>query len=252
MSLTNFIRNYSRCLNWQLISQLYQKLLPPTCVLCGRETLTSYNLCTACKKSLPILSHKCVRCAQFLPSFTADNAAYLCGHCLKNPPPYALTHALFPYQPPIVSLIIGLKFKRDLSFAQTLGDLMGEKIATEWYLGQPLPDLILPMPLHAKRLCERGFNQAVEIARPIAAQFALPLDLSGIKRIKDTSPQSGLSALKRKQNMANAFKATRDYANLSIAVIDDVITTSHTIRELCKALQNAAAKEIHIWCCARR
>ena len=104
----------------------------------------------------------------FYPAI-ADEDARICGACLKNPPPFDLTHALFPYQPPIMQLIIALKFQHQLSYAQALGEWLTQAIQQGWYRHQPLPDLIIPVPLHPRRLRERGFNQALEIARPIAA-----------------------------------------------------------------------------------
>lgn len=128
---------------------------------------------------------------------------------------------------------------------------MTDAIKNHWYADQPLPDLIIPIPLHSQRLHERGFNQALEIARPIAKNLAIPIDYQGIKRIKHTLAQSGLSAKARKQNISQAFAAFRDYSGLSIAVIDDVVTTSHTMMEFCRVLKNQGAAHITVWCCAR-
>lgn len=176
----------------------------------------------------------------------------LCGACLTSPPAFDKTHTLFPYRDPIMQLIIKLKFGGALSHAQTLGQLMAKKIRGEWYLNQALPDIIIPVPLHAKRLRERGFNQALEIARPISAQLNIPIDTKGVKRIRHTAAQSGLTAKERKQNIKNAFNVNGSYADLHIAIIDDVVTTGQTMRELCQTLKNNGCKRIDVWCCARR
>lgn len=241
MLLDTFMPIYSRFHDW---------LMPPVCILCGHQAKQSHNICLACLQDLPILSHGCRKCAQLLPAITDSHA--LCGFCLKNSPPFDYTHALFPYQPPIIQLIIQLKFRQQLSIAQAFGQLLAQSIRSTWYVKKSLPDLIIPIPLHADRLRERGFNQALEIARPLARVLALPIDLQGVKRTKPTAAQSGLSARSRKQNMAQAFSAHQLYTGLSVAVIDDVITTGHTMMEFCKILKQQGAKRIDVWCCARR
>jgi ComF family protein len=159
---------------------------------------------------------------------------------------------LFPYVTPVIELIIRLKFQRQLSHAQAFGELMCRAISTNWYVHKPLPELIIPVPLHRQRLRERGFNQALEIARPIAKTLAIPVDITGIRRIRDTRAQSGLPAARRKDNIAHAFAAEREYHGSHIAILDDVITTGYTIRELSKELKSRGASRIDIWCCARR
>lgn len=248
MFLLKCTRNISR-FSWKKINQFYYKLLPPTCVLCGTFILKPFNLCPPCHASLPILTHKCHICAQPL-SFVSDTV--LCGRCLKQPPPFDLVHALCAYEPPITHLIVALKFQGKLSYAQTLGELLAEKIGQAWYPSQLLPDVIVPVPLHAKRLRERGFNQALEIARPVAKRLHLPITLHGITRIKHTMPQSHLTANKREQNIARAFAVTHDFKGLTVAVLDDVMTTGHTMIEFCKAIKRNGANNIHVWCCARR
>lgn len=111
---------------------------------------------------------------------------------------------------------------------------------------------MIPVPLHPRRLRERGFNQALEIARPIRKILGIPIDIASVARSKYTRAQSGLSALERKGNVMDAFVSYEDYTGLSIAVIDDVITTGHTISEFCQLLKQHQASSIHVWCCARR
>lgn len=223
----------------------FNKLLPFTCILC-RERSTTY-FCHYCQKDLPILSHHCPKCAEILP-FSAST----CGACLTNPPPFDCTYALFPYEKPIIKLIIALKFQHKLNYANVLAHCLITKINHSWYPNNPLPDVIIPVPLHPLRLRERGFNQALEIAKPVAKALRLPLDTKGLLRTKHTTPQSHLSAKARIQNMKNAFTTSRDYNGLTIALIDDVVTTGHTVNACSHALKMSGAKSIHIWCCARR
>lgn len=235
------------------INALYDCILPAVCILCGCATKNTFNkpfnICNLCRYNLPILPHSCQQCAQFLRF--APQHELKCGTCLSQPPDFDLTHALFPYQPPISHLITQLKFQHQLSHAQALGELMRERIQTQWYLHQPLPDLIIPVPLHPQRLRQRGFNQAIEIARPIAKVLGLPIDYHSVKRVKNTLAQSGLPAEDRKHNIAQAFTVSRDYTGINVAVIDDVITTGHTIMECCRMIKRNGAAAIHVWCCAR-
>lgn len=218
-------------------------------------------ICTECHADLPILTHSCARCAQILP-ITLNNSQdphspflnkeHTCGRCLKQPPPFVRTYAPYFYAFPINRLIVSLKFKKRLDHAHALGHLLACYIQAHRDPSEPLPDLLLPMPLHVSRLRERGFNQAVEIAKPIAHLLHIPLDKYGVKRVKKTAAQSGLSAKERKQNMQQAFTNLRDYSGLSIALVDDVMTTGESMRVLSELLQDKGCKRIEVWCCARQ
>lgn len=243
------------CIHSQYLSKLfhqaYQWFLPTTCILCSFKTLGAYNICYTCQQDLPILPQYCTRCANFLRGNQLTDSL-ICGSCLHTSPPFDLTYALFPYQSPIIQLIIQLKFHSNLSIAQAFGELFIQKIAGIWYKNKAFPDVIIPIPLHPRRLRERGFNQVLEIAKPIAKSLRIPLDFAGTSRMKYTKAQSGLSKPEREKNMANAFMAKKSYSGLTVAVIDDVITTGQTITEFCRLLKANGTKSIHVWCCARR
>jgi len=202
------------------------------------------NICQRCQIDLPRLANYCIHCAQI------QSIAMPCGTCLNNPPPFNQTYAAFAYEPPVIGLILGLKFNHQLSHAALLGQLLSDQLA-QWYLKRPLPQLILPIPLHLDRLKARGFNQALEIARPISQSLCIPLDIQGARRIKPTLAQSSLSAPERQNNMQDAFQILRSYKGMRVAVIDDVITTTHTMRTFCKRLKQAGADHIDVWCVAR-
>jgi ComF family protein len=114
-----------------------------------------------------------------------------------------------------------------------------------------LPDLILPVPLHRRRTAQRGFNQAAEIARPLASALQVPLCLDGCRRVRDTSEQTRLDAAARLKNTRNAFRASEEMAAKHIVVVDDVITTGSTVQSMVVALRDAGAREIQIWTVAR-
>lgn len=220
-------------------------LLPYTCILCHQSAQRNQDLCLNCYDELPHLTHACPRCARPLKEVSSDT---LCGHCLRHNPPFTTTLSLFYYEPPITRLILELKFNQNLAHARVLGELLAEKILRQKL---PLPKLIIPVPLHPQRLKERGFNQAIEIARPIARALQLPLDTESCQRIRHTAAQATLSADARLQNIKNAFHISKNLNQQAIAVVDDVITTGHTLMEFCNTLKKNGAGPITIWCCAR-
>lgn len=218
-------------------------LLPFTCVICHARTDRSQDLCETCFHSLPFYGTACSRCGTEL-AFTAP----FCAICLKHPPPFQGMHILFHYQPPISQWIIQLKFHQQLLYARLLGELFAEVILTS---GKKLPDAILPMPLHTKRLRSRGYNQALEIAKPIARRIKRPILLDACVRSKSTQPQTTLSRKARAQNMQNAFILQRNVNFKHIAILDDVVTTGNTIDALAKTLQRHHSLNIEVWCCAK-
>jgi ComF family protein len=203
------------------------------------------DLCEPCHRELPILTHFCLKCAAFLKTQS------LCEQCTANTPPFDRTYALLTYEDNVKRLILNLKFQQDLKNARLLGELLTVKIQQDWYREQSLPSVIIPVPLHKKRLKARGFNQALEIARPISKALDLPIDITSCERIKFTKPQATLHAEERLENVANAFQVYQDFSQQHIAVLDDVITTGHTITAFTSALKKAGANRVDVWCCAR-
>lgn len=222
-------------------------LLPGACVLCSENT-GNLDLCASCTKELPWLGTHCICCAEPLPLVTELDQK--CGGCLHYPPAFTKTVALFSYQDPLKKLITGIKFQKKLIYAKLLGELFAERLV-EVYRAQPLPEYIIPVPLHPTRLQERGFNQAVELVRPIARKLKLQLDLRRCKRLKSTQPQMELPAAERALNVSNAFEVKAPFPAKYVVVFDDVMTTGSTVNELSKALRKAGVERIDVWCCAR-
>ena len=222
----------------------YSWLFPFACLLCGQVN-KKFGLCNACQRELPWVTQGCQRCANPVPSISA-----LCGKCLQKPPPYAQIAALFYYQPPIDYLLTSLKFGSSLLYARFFGELLAEKLQ-ERYADQTKPELIIPMPLHAQRLQERGFNQALELSRPLAKSLAIPLSLKHCHRVLATQPQSRISALARQRNVRNAFAVVEAIDAKYVAIVDDIVTTGSTVAALAKVLRQAGVVKIDLWCCAR-
>lgn len=230
-----------------LLTKIKNWLLPPTCLLCGATTKRDIDLCFACEQDLPWLTNVCTGCSLPLPEQTPS---IHCGNCLKNPPPFNKVLALFSYANPIDKFITNLKFHNRLVYAKLLGTLLANKIEAV-YSNEKLPECIIPVPLHRNRLIERGFNQAVELARPIKQKLKTPLDIVSCQRIRNTSAQTQLPASQRHNNIKNAFTFNPTLPLRHVALLDDVMTTGHTIIELCYILRYAGVEKIDVWCCAR-
>lgn len=215
-------------------------------MLCHKVTNAPIDLCDTCFNQLPTLPAACIRCANILYSTHKT----ICWQCLKTPPTFDHAYAVYQYVPPISHMISHLKFNSHLVYAKLMGELLILAIK-KWYLKRNLPKLLIPVPLHVQRLKIRGFNQALEIARPIAKSLALPIDWQSCKRIKPTLAQTTLNATYRKRNMNNAFFCEKPLEHQHVAIIDDVITTGSTIEAFSLVLKKSGIKTIDVWCFAR-
>lgn len=229
--------------NWLNIIQDY--LLPPTCLLCGNRGEDGHDICLPCRQQLPRNSQCCRQCAQRLE--TATPIALLCGKCLSHRPAYDETHAPFVYDDTLRYLITGLKFGSAYKNARLLGHLLAGHLQKN----AEKPDLLLPVPLHKSRYRQRGFNQAIEIARTVAKDLDIPLDLTSCQRRHNTPPQSRLNAKQRRKNLQQAFVVAKPLAVGHVAILDDVMTTGTTVHELAKVLKKAGVERVDVWVCAR-
>ena len=246
--MNEWIKNSQFGFLTQWRAALSSSVLPPVCVLCGAEGIRQSShvrdLCPACQQALPWGGSQCARCA--LP-LSASATEALCGRCQTNPPAFELCLSPFHYQAPLDHLLQGLKFNGRLEQARLLGELMADWLAS---VVENTPDRLIPVPLHAARLRERGLNQAVELARPIAKRLGLPLDLDSVRRTVATSPQSDLSRKQRLKNIRGAFEVVEAVSG-HVVIIDDVMTTGSTAHELAKTLLRAGADQVDVWVCAR-
>ena len=198
-------------------------------------------MCTACLADLPWHTQpQCPQCA------TPTLLGQICGACLKRPPAFERTVAALGYAFPLDRLIPRLKYHGRLAIAPALGVCLAR--AAE---NAPAPDRLIAMPLHPKRIRERGFNHATEIAREVAKRLNLPLDTDSCQRIRDTPPQMGLKHDARRRNLRGAFACSGDVRGQRIALIDDVMTTGTSLDELAATLERAGAREVTCWVAAR-
>ncbi len=222
-------------------------LFPRHCVFCSLPSQRDYHVCHHCETLLPELKTACKCCGLSLPS---NQSGLICGQCLKTPPHFDRTYALFPYQLPLSHLIKQMKFHHTLLYAELFGELICTQL-NGWYDKEPLPQAILPVPLHQQRLRQRGYNQAIEIAKPIKHHCKLPLLKTICHRHRATQAQSDLKMNQRKQNIAGAFQTLAPLHYQHLAIIDDVMTTGHTVNELARVLKSAGVARVDVWCVAR-
>lgn len=221
-------------------------LYPPVCLVCRAPGHRSMDLCLACRAELPWFRHGCLTCARSLP----EGAGPLCGACLRHPPSYDVTRAAFRYTAPVDRLVTGLKYRGRLAHGRLLGQLWAE---VGIFADTP-PALLLPVPLHPARLRERGFNQALELVRPLSRRLQVPVAPSLIRRVVPTPPQQGLRGQERRRNVRHAFALSPVLERAPpghVALVDDVMTTGSTVGEIARLLKQAGVERVEVWVLAR-
>lgn len=217
-------------------------LWPSRCLLCGDPGADGRDLCAACAATLPWNLAACGRCALPLPVPTPA-----CGTCLRRPPLVQATRAVFVYGFPLDRLLPRLKFHDGLAAGRLLAQLAAEGLANA-----ERPEALVPIPLHRDRLRNRGYDQSLELARPLARQLDLPLRHDLLRRVRATAPQSRLDAKARRRNLRDAFEVcSKRPLPAHVALFDDVMTTGATLHAAARALRQAGVARVDAWVCAR-
>ncbi len=226
--------------------RLLSLVLPPVCVACHRvEGIVALNLglCSECTSGLrPTPRTVCSGCSKPL-AVDPLPAGYRCSACRRDPPPFERLYSGWAYEPPLVEVIHALKFHH-LSF---LGVDLGHALNHRF---RPLiedVDLVVPVPLHWRRHVSRGFNQAEEIARPVANGLDLPL-VRALRRKSATRPQAALNRPSRERNLRRAFVTTRTglqrVKRRRVLLVDDVVTTRNTLTAATQCLLESGANSV--------
>lgn len=227
-------------------SALLDVLFPPRCEVCesfleigGKAEGLGKAFCETCLRGfVPIEAPICPICG--VPFFSRG-ADHYCEACLRRPPAYDCIRALYSFEGPVVEAVHLYKFQRRNRLAETLGGTMAGH-AAQW-LVHAREYLAVPVPLHPRRLRERGFNQSALLARQVARKTGMELDLFTFRRVKDTEVQSRLGKRARRRNVREAFSVTDParFRGRTILLIDDVATTGSTLHECSAALKRAGA-----------
>ncbi|GAB4058140.1 ComF family protein [Uliginosibacterium sediminicola] len=205
---------------------------PHSCFVCGARC-SPFAVCSACADRLPLApTQACPQCA--LPS--PDGA--LCGRCLQRPPHFDATRAAFLYETPLREMVLALKAGHGFALLDYFHEIL--LCAAEGIEA----DCVLPMPLHTRRLAERGFNQSLELARGVARVLQRPLRYRAVLRDIDTPHLAGLRQRARRRAVRGAFRCCEDFSGQRVLVIDDVMTSGATLDELARTLKLAGAAAV--------
>ncbi len=228
---------------WLLFHKL-PVLLPTSCVLCMLPHTSM--LCDGCKQQC-VATHT-PRCDQCGHPRLANTQDYACRFCASHIPAFDATIVATDYVRPIDQLVIDLKFRGQLHLAVLFAELITDASLTTASNGLHLPDVLIPAPLSAKRLQERGYNQALEIAKPLGKMLGIPVISKLVARQRHTTAQSGLNAHDRADNLHAAFSIPDTLSDQiegrHIGIVDDVMTTGQTLNELATLLKSAGAARV--------
>lgn len=204
----------------------------------------------ACRAALPWSRHACRRCALPLPEVDAEAEA-VCGACLPATSPLDSVHAGFAYAAPLDRLLPMFKFHQSMAAGRLLSGLMAEALREMAIRAEGAT--LVPIPLHRRRLRQRGYDQAQELARPLSRRFGLPLASDWLIRPKATGAQSRLDKSARQRNLSGAFvvRQGRFKPPQEVILIDDVMTTGATLTAAAEALREAGVSRVRAWVCAR-
>ena len=231
---------------WSLLLSAFADILfPPLCHACKAfiPDAGAIHLCASCLAGSPaIASPRCTICG--LPFLTEGGTDHPCGGCIQHPPSFAAARAAVLFEGPVRDLIHRFKYGKKVQHCRPLGLLTARQLGE--FVAASSADLIIPVPLHVKRLRERGFNQALLLSETLAKHWRLSLSRHNLRRVRWTEPQISLSASERKDNVWGAFAVhdAEGVRNRRIILVDDVYTTGSTVAECARTLRKAGAEAV--------
>ncbi len=236
---------------FNLLKSLQSLLFPPICHLCKEFIFDSgeVKLCAGClAMAPPLISPFCTCCGQ---PFAGAGTDHLCSHCIIEPPPFSAARSALLFESSTKEMIHQFKYSKKVILRRPLGLLAASHLAD--FSERFKADLILPVPLHVKRLRERGFNQAVLIGEILSKKWGITLSRNNLRRTRWTEPQVNLGAAERAANVKGAFAVSsgEEISGKRIFLVDDVYTTGSTAKECSRILMKAGAAEVAVLTVAR-
>lgn len=226
-------------------------LFPPVCPLCGKNLLEkNQTICKVCsKKKIFVKGPVCYSCGKPLDSTEKE----FCQECKKHPKNFHRGIGLCVYQEPVKSSLAAIKYKNKREFAKYYIEETKKRKGRE--LKKLGVDVVVPVPLHKRKLRKRGFNQAEIFAEGVGKIIGCPVEKNLVKRTIYTRPQKNLNAKERKQNLMRAFSGDfKVYQRVGcpkkILVVDDIYTTGATVQGVTNALLELGVREVYIFCIA--
>ncbi|MDI9569332.1 MAG: ComF family protein [Pseudomonadota bacterium] len=236
----------------RLLGALADVLFPPRCQSCGRTSgaLVAGLFCPVCGGDIRYIAPPvCPVCGA--PGPAGQTADRLCEDCRRAPKPFAVARSLAVYAGPLLRSIHDFKYRRQPGLGRRLGRL----IIDNNYAGMELEgfDVVVPVPLHVRRLRERGFNQSLLLARTVAAGRGIPVDFVSLRRERDTPPQTAMGRNERRVNIRGAFAVVRRdrLRDRGVLLVDDVYTTGSTLGECARTLLEGGAARVGVLTLAR-
>jgi ComF family protein len=236
----------------EILTGIADLVFPPRCIACDDllERHDSLPFCPSCLTGIRFIgSPLCPRCGDPFP--VTEGTDHLCGDCLMEDRPYAVARSVGRYEGTLLTAIHRFKYRGRTGIGRILGRIMADFAGGLWDM--KVFDRIVPVPLHRKRLRERGFNQSVILAREISKRFDLPLDFTSLRREVFTPPQVGLDRKARSANVHGAFSVRRPerIVGRRILLVDDVYTTGSTLAECARVLIREQAEAVAVLTLAR-
>lgn len=223
-----------------MIESLLDLFFPPVCPLC-EEAIADGPLCPKCLSGFSkqkIDAPYCTVCG--IPFLNAPGPLHACGECGKTPRPFKEARSALVYAEGVDSAVKAFKYGGSTILAGSLGHFMHGALS----LFSAAPEVIVPVPLHKKRLRKRGFNQSLLLARELNRKLSIELDYLSLRRVRDTEQQTRLAHAEREKNVAGAFEVSdkNRFRDRRVLLVDDVFTTGATILECSRVLKRAGAE----------
>ena len=229
----------------EILTGIADVLLPGRCPICHATVRTrqALPLCESCLSQITAIRPPiCSACG--LPFPTESGTDHLCGDCLLSPRVFTRARAVGHYEGSLLTAIHAFKYQGQSALGRILGRLMADHDYHDFHISSCT--MIIPVPLHVRRLRERGFNQALILARAIARRHELPLDFTSLMRQVATPPQITLGKTERQRNVRDAFRIREPgrVKGEKIIIVDDVYTTGSTLNECARVLLEGGANEV--------
>lgn len=217
-------------------------LMPSYCLLCDDQMEWLHGLCENCLQGLPWNTSACRRCALPLAS------GQVCRRCQTRPGPFDTIITPLIYRQPVDRMICELKYSARLAWARTAAGLIVDTIR---YRDEPLPDLLVPVPMTLRAVRRRGFQPSTTIARLIGKRLKIRTHESIVGKYRETKRQSTLTHRERESNISGVFEVWQQSVGRKIVLVDDVVTTGSTVAELARILKKTGAAQVRVWAFAR-
>ncbi|MEK7851725.1 MAG: ComF family protein [Deltaproteobacteria bacterium] len=225
-----------------LLSSFLDLIFPRRCTFC--DGICREPICPVCKDAVKFVAPPlCTICG--VPFKSDAISSHTCGDCIKEKRYFSWARGVLIYDDASAKAIQRFKYKKDTTYSRALGSIISSYSKLKDF------DMVVPVPLHIKRLRERGFNQSLLLARVVGKRYRIIVDPFALKRTRWTEPQVNLSGKERKLNVKGAFEVRKDVKGKRILLVDDVYTTGATVRECSKILKKSGAKDICVLTLAR-